>query len=61
MFILCYTTFEVMIMKKKLAITLDDKIVEQLKELADKEGRSISSLINKILMDYFEQYLKSVK
>lgn len=48
-------------MKKKLAITLDDEIVDKLKILADKEGRSISSLINKILMDYFKQYLKSVK
>ena len=41
-------------MKSKLAITLDEEVLEQLKVLAKEEGRSISSQINKILKDYLK-------
>ena len=40
-------------MKKKIAITLDEEILEQLKEYAKKEDRTVSGQINKILKDYF--------
>ena len=40
-------------MKKKIAITLDEEILEQLKEYPKKEDRTVSSQINKILKDYF--------
>lgn len=47
-------------MKKKLAITLDEEIIELLQQLAKKESRSISGQINKILMDYFKELEKPV-
>jgi len=47
-------------MKKKLAITLDEEIVELLQQLSEKESRSISGQINKILMDYFKELEKPV-
>ena len=39
-------------MKKKIAITLDEEILEQLKEYAKKEDSTVSSQINKILKDF---------
>lgn len=42
-------------MKSKLAITLDEDILKKVNELADKESRSVSSQINKILKDYFKE------
>ncbi|MGN1358670.1 MAG: hypothetical protein ACI4WU_04815 [Bacilli bacterium] len=42
-------------MKKKIAITIDEEIYNKLSELADKEDRTISGQINKILKDYFKE------
>lgn len=42
-------------MKKKIAITLDEEILEKLKEYAEKEDRTVSSQINKILKDFFKE------
>lgn len=42
-------------MKQKLAITIDEEILEELRLLADKEDRSLSGQINKILKDFFEK------
>ena len=42
-------------MKQKLAITIDEEILEELRLLADKEDRSLSGQINKILKDFFER------
>lgn len=39
-------------MKKKITVTIDEEILLKLQEIADKEGRTISSLINKISMDF---------
>ena len=44
-------------MKKKIAITLDEEVLEKLKQYATKEDRTISSQINKILKDF----LKSIE
>jgi hypothetical protein len=41
-------------MKIKIAITIDSKILELIKKTADEESRSVSSQINKILKDYFD-------
>jgi predicted transcriptional regulator len=42
-------------MKSKIAITIDEDILKKVTKLADKESRTISSQINKILKDYFEE------
>lgn len=39
-------------MKKKIAITLDEEVLEKLKQYASEEDRTISSQINKILKDF---------
>jgi hypothetical protein len=41
--------------KKKIAITLDEDVLEKLKVFADKEDRTISSQINKILKDFLSK------
>ena len=41
-------------MKKKIAITIDEEVLKQLKDYAEKEDRTISSQINKILKDFFK-------
>ena len=42
-------------MKKKIAITIDENIYNKLKTYADKEDRTVSSQINKILKDFFSK------
>ena len=42
-------------MKKKIAITIDEEIYSKLSELAEKEDRTISGQINKLLKDYFKE------
>lgn len=41
-------------MKTKIAITLDEEVLELIKELAESESRTVSSQINKILKDFFK-------
>lgn len=48
-------------MKKKLAITLDEEVLDKLKEYANSEDRTVSSQINKILKDFFKSKEKSIK
>jgi hypothetical protein len=42
-------------MKAKIAITLDEEILNSVKQLAESESRTISSQINKILKDYLKE------
>ena len=42
-------------MKKKIAITLDEDLYKKLVVLSEKEDRSISGQINKILKDFFNK------
>ena len=42
-------------MKRIIAITIDEEIYSKLSELADKEDRTISGQINKLLKDYFKE------
>ena len=44
-------------LKEKISITIDGDILKELKELADKDERSLSQLINLIL----RKYIKEVK
>lgn len=41
--------------KKTISISLDDPILEKIKELAEYQDRSISSYINLVLRDHLEQ------
>lgn len=45
-------------MKEKIAITLDEEVLTNVRNLADKDDRNISNQINKILKDYFEEPTK---
>ena len=47
-------------MKKKIAITLDEEVLIKLKEYANKEDRTVSSQINKILKDYFLERMSKI-
>ena len=42
-------------LKTKVSITLDSTIIEQIRELADKDDRSFSQYINLILKEYLLQ------
>jgi len=39
-------------MKEKITITLDKDLIEFINKLANKDSRSISSTINKIIREY---------
>lgn len=41
-------------LKAKVSITLDEDIIEELKQLAEKEDRSLSQFINRILKGYLK-------
>lgn len=42
-------------MKKKIAITLDEEVLNKLRIYAEKEDRTVSSQINKILKDFLSK------
>ena len=42
-------------LKTKISITLDDPVLEAVKELADQDDRSLSSYINQVLKGHLEQ------
>ena len=48
-------------LKAKVSITLDEDIIGELKQLAEKEARSLSQFINRILKGYLkgEKKIKS--
>lgn len=39
-------------LKSKVSITLDDDVIKEIKELAEKDDRSFSQYINLILKDH---------
>lgn len=41
-------------LKNKVSITLDEDIIQQLKELAEKDDRSFSQYVNLILRNYLK-------
>ena len=42
-------------LKEKTGITLDEEIVEKIKDLAEKEERSVSQCVNRILREHIEK------
>lgn len=42
-------------LKEKVSITLDSDIVKEIRELAEKDDRSFSQFINKVLKEYVIQ------
>ncbi len=42
--------------KRKMSVTLDGDIIEIIKELAEKDGRSLSQYINQILKKHIESW-----
>ena len=45
-------------LKKTISITLDEPILEKIKELAEYEDRAVSSYINLVLRKHLEQLEK---
>ena len=45
-------------LKIKVSITLDENIVNQIKELAEKDDRNFSQYINLILKEWINQHEK---
>lgn len=41
-------------MKKNIAVTIDESIIDKIKDLALIENRNISNLVETILRDYLE-------
>lgn len=41
--------------KEKISITIDQEVYNRVKHLADIEDRSVSSMINVILREYFKE------
>lgn len=48
-------------LKKSISITLDDPILEKIKERAELQDRSVSSYINLVMKKHFEQLDKKQK
>ena len=42
-------------LKEKTGITLDEEIIEKIKDLAEEEERSVSQCINRILREHIEK------
>lgn len=45
-------------LKERVSLTLDNTIVQELKELAEYEDRSLSSYINLVLREHLEKKKK---
>ena len=45
-------------LKSKVSITLDFDIIEQLKQLAEKDDRSFSQYINMVLKEYLTEKIQ---
>lgn len=48
-------------LKEKVSITLDENIVERIKELAEDDDRSFSQYINMILKEYIGKIDKTTE
>lgn len=45
--------------KNKISITLDDPVLEEIRVLAERRDRSVSSYINLVLRDHLEKLKNS--
>jgi hypothetical protein len=48
-------------LKEKVSITLDENIVERIKELAEDDDRSFSQYINMVLKEYISKMDKTTE
>jgi len=46
-------------LKEKLSITIDSDIVEQIRQLSEKDDRSLSQYINLVLKEHLEKIKKT--
>ena len=46
-------------MKKKVSVTLDEDIIEKLRELAEENDRSLSQYVNLLLKQHLAQTAKN--
>jgi len=46
-------------LKEKLSITIDSDIVEQIRQLSEKDDRSLSQYINLLLKEHLEKIKKT--
>ena len=48
-------------LKEKVSITLDENILERIKELAEDDDRSFSQFINMVLKEYISKMDKTIE
>ena len=48
-------------LKKKVSITLDEDVIQLIKQLAEKDDRSFSQFINMVLKEYISNMDKTNK
>lgn len=48
-------------LKTKVSITLDEEIIDKIKELAEQDDRSFSQYINLVLKEYLKERKKNEK
>lgn len=48
-------------LKSKVSITLDEDIIQQIKELAEDDDRSFSQYINMVLKEYISKMNKTTE
>ncbi len=46
-------------LKTKISITIDNEIVDKLKELSEQDDRSLSQYINLILKEYLKEKIRN--
>ena len=46
-------------LKLRVSLTLDEPLVEELREIAERQDRSLSSYINIVMRDHLEQIKKA--
>ena len=46
-------------LKEKISITIDNDLLEKLKQRAEEDARSLSQYINLILKDYLKKFEKN--
>lgn len=48
-------------LKSKVSITLDEDVIQQIRELAEKDDRSFSQFINMVLKEYISKMNKTIE
>lgn len=48
-------------MKKRLSVTVEETLLDKLDEIAEEENRTVSNLVETIIMDYLSRREESLK